>query len=142
MIAQVPVHCFSITSIKTEPAVFIFWMLYFQRIPLSDNLEITTVISVVVSCGGPKKFPVHRFGVVIFTFSVGLTTFFESRVVFNPGLGGVRGVVSAIISHEQTHLGFQLFQFLVIAYLLLSIKTESAVFIFWMLYFQRTTLSD
>ena len=38
---------------KTESAVFIFWLLYFQRIPLSDYLEITT--SVVVSCGGPKK---------------------------------------------------------------------------------------
>ena len=38
---------------KTESAVFIFWMLYFQRIPLSDDLEITT--SVVVPCGGPKS---------------------------------------------------------------------------------------
>ena len=27
------------------------WMLYFERIPLSDNLEITT--SVVAACGGP-----------------------------------------------------------------------------------------
>ena len=52
---------------KTETAVFNFWMLYFQRIPLSDNLEIK--ISVVVPCGGPKRLPVHRFSVVIFTFS-------------------------------------------------------------------------
>ena len=27
---------------------------------------------------------------------------FESRVALNPGLGGVRDVASAIISHEQT----------------------------------------
>ena len=46
---------------KTESTVFIFWMLYFERIP-----EITTI---VVPCGGPKTLPVHRFGVVIFTFS-------------------------------------------------------------------------
>ena len=30
---------------KTESAVFIFWMLYFQRIPLSYNLYINTIIS-------------------------------------------------------------------------------------------------
>ena len=53
---------------KTESAVFNFSiMLFIQRIPLSDNLDITT--SVVVSCGGRKKGPVHRFGVVVFTFS-------------------------------------------------------------------------
>ena len=28
---------------KTESAGFIFWMLYFQRIPLSDNIEIDNV---------------------------------------------------------------------------------------------------
>ena len=48
---------------KTESAVFIFLMLLFQRIPLSDKLEIET--SVVVSCGGPKRLPVHRFSVVM-----------------------------------------------------------------------------
>ena len=52
---------------KTESAVLIFCMLYFQRTPLSDNLEIAT--SVVVSCGGPNSQPVHRFSVVIFIFS-------------------------------------------------------------------------
>ena len=29
---------------------------------------------------------------------------FESRVAINPGLGGVRDIVSAIISHEQTRV--------------------------------------
>ena len=45
---------------------------------------------------------------------------FESRVALNPGLGGMRDVASAVISHEQTQY-----------------KTESAVFKLWMLYFQR-----
>ena len=38
---------------KIESTVFIFLMLYFQRI-LSDSLEITT--SVVVPCGGFKTY--------------------------------------------------------------------------------------
>ena len=90
---------------KTESAVFIFWMLYFQRILLSDNLKITT--SIVVPCGGPKRFPVHRLSAVIFTFSGPLGLYsrvhncFESRVALNPGLCGVMDVASAIISHEQ-----------------------------------------
>ena len=35
--------------------------------PVSDNLEITT--SVVLSCGGSKGLPVHRFDAVLFTCS-------------------------------------------------------------------------
>ena len=59
--------------------------------------------------------PVHRYSVVNFTFSCPLglldsTLLFGSRVAFNPGLraalnpglGGVRDVAPAIISHEQT----------------------------------------
>ena len=59
--------------------------------------------------------PVHGYSVVNFTFSgpLGLldsTLLFGSRVEFNPGLraalnpglGGVRDVAPAIISHEQT----------------------------------------
>ena len=45
---------------------------------------------------------------------------FESRVALKPGQSGVRDVAFAIISRE----------------------IESAVFIFWMLYFQRIPLSD
>ena len=51
--------------------------------------------------------PAHRYSVVIFTFS-GLLGLQGSifclviRVALNPGLGGVRDVTSAIISHEQT----------------------------------------
>ena len=48
---------------KTKSAVFNLSMLYFQRTPFSDNLEVTT--SVVVPCGGPKARPVHFFSVVI-----------------------------------------------------------------------------
>ena len=40
---------------KTESSVFNFWMMSFQKTPISDNLEITT--SVVVPCGDPKKYP-------------------------------------------------------------------------------------
>ena len=69
-------------------------------------LEITT--AVVVSCGGLKSLPVHRFSVVNFTFSGPLGQdsrvqhLFDSRVSLNPGLGGVRDVASASIPHEQT----------------------------------------
>ena len=49
---------------KTKSAFFIFWVLDFQRISLSDNLEIT--LSVVIYCRGPKNIPVHRCSVVIF----------------------------------------------------------------------------
>ena len=92
---------------KTESAVFKLWMLYFQRIFFTDYLETTT--AVVVPCGGPKNLRVHRYSVVNFTFSGllglwGSTRLFESRVALNPGLGGVRDVASAIISHEQTQL--------------------------------------
>ena len=40
LVAPVPGHCLPFTN----------WILYFKRISLSDNLEIT--ISAVVSCGG------------------------------------------------------------------------------------------
>ena len=51
--------------------------------------------------------PAHRYSVVIFTFSgllglQGSFFLFSNRVALNPGLGGVRDVTSAIISHEQT----------------------------------------
>ena len=56
-----------------------------------------------------KGFSVHQYSVVVFTFSGplglwGSTLFFGNRVMINPGLGGVRDVASAIISHEQTHV--------------------------------------
>ena len=81
-------------SIRTESAVFKLWTLYFQRIHLTDYLEITT--AVVVS-------PYSYF----FTLSgplglKGSTLLFGSRVALNPGLGGVSDVASAVISHEQT----------------------------------------
>ena len=31
-----------------------------------------------------------------------IQNFFGNRLAFNPGLGGVRDIVSTIISHEQT----------------------------------------
>ena len=40
---------------NTESSVFIFWVLYFQRITLLDNLEIATFV--VVSFDGRKKYP-------------------------------------------------------------------------------------
>ena len=45
-----------------------------------------------------------RTSSVICTFSgpVGFNILFGNRVELNPGLGGVRDVASAIISHEQT----------------------------------------
>ena len=51
-----------------------------------------------------KSIPIHRYSVVIFTFSgpLGLldsTRLFENRAALNPGLGGVRDFASAIISH-------------------------------------------
>ena len=51
--------------------------------------------------------PPHRYSVVIFTFPgllglQGSFFLFSNRVGLNPGLGGVRDVTSAIISHEQT----------------------------------------
>ena len=55
---------------KTECTVFNFWALYFQRIPFIDYLDITT--AVVVPCGVPKSLPVHRYGAVIYSASLGL----------------------------------------------------------------------
>ena len=51
-----------------------------------------------------KCLPVHRYSVIIFTFSgpLGLydsTILFQNRVALNPALGGLRDVASAIISH-------------------------------------------
>ena len=50
--------------------------------------------------------PAHLYSVVIFTFSglLGLqgSIFCLVTETLNPGLGGVRDVTSAIISHEQT----------------------------------------
>ena len=48
----------------------------FRRIPLSNNVEITTFY--VVPCGGLKMLPIHRFGYVKFTFS-GLLGLYDSR---------------------------------------------------------------
>ena len=50
---SVPDHCLSF---------------YFPKDLLLDYIEITT--AVVAQCGGPKNLPVHRYSVVIFTFSV------------------------------------------------------------------------
>ena len=91
---------------NTESAVFIIWMLHFQRTPFSYNLEITT--SVVVPCGCSKTLPLNLFSVVIFTvhllilWDCGIHNFLESRVALNTGLGGVVIVAYGIISHEQT----------------------------------------
>ena len=89
-------------SIRTESAVFKLWTLYFQRIHLTDYLEITT--AVVMLCGGPKKVSPYSY---FFTLSgplglKGSRLLFGSRVALNPGLGGVSDVASAVISHEQT----------------------------------------
>ena len=87
---------------KTESAVFIFWMLHFQRIP--NNKEITT--SIVVPCGGPKKVSPYINLVLLYLhflvlWDCRIHNLFESRVALNPGLGGMRDVASAIIFHEQ-----------------------------------------
>ena len=75
---------------KTEFPVFIFWMLYFQRIPFSDNLEITT--SVVVPFGGPQKISPYIDLVLLYLHFLLLWgrrihNVFESKVALNPGLG-------------------------------------------------------
>ena len=90
---------------KTESAVFKLWMLYFQRISFSDYLEITTAVD--VPCGGHKKVSPYIDIVLIFLHFLVLWDcrvqhLFGSRVVLNPGIGGVRDVASTIISHEQT----------------------------------------
>ena len=51
---------------QTESAVFKLDAV-FPKDLLSDYLE--TTITVVVPCGSPKKSPVDRYSVVIFTFS-------------------------------------------------------------------------
>ena len=52
---------------KAESGVFKLWMLYFQRIPYSDYLEIAR--TVVVRVAAVKRLPVHRHSDVIFIFS-------------------------------------------------------------------------
>ena len=48
---------------KTESAVFENWMMYFQRIPSLDKLEIKTYF--VVPCGGRNILPVYRFSLAV-----------------------------------------------------------------------------
>ena len=84
---------------KTESSVLKLWMLYLQRIVFTDYLETTT--AVVVPCGGPKSLPVHRYSVVIFTFSIPLglwdsTRLFESRVALKTGLNRLNKTESAL----------------------------------------------
>ena len=85
-----------------------FWFLFNSS---QGTFEIAMFCLYIIMC----FLPVHRYSVVNFTFSgpLGLldsTLLFGSRVAFNPGLraalnpglGGVRDVAPAIISHEQT----------------------------------------
>ena len=55
-----------------------------------------------MQCGGLKK---SRYSIVMFTFLVlwdcRVQHLSESRVALNPGLGDVRDVASAIISHDS-----------------------------------------
>ena len=85
-----------------------------------------------------KSLTVHRCSVVIFTFAGPLGMWvqhlFESRVALNLGLGGVKNVASAIISHEWTASAV----FKNVASAIISHEwTASAVFKLWILYFQR-----
>ena len=70
-----------------------------QIIKRSQQLSLCRMAAV-------KRLPVHRYSVVIFTFSdpLGLwdSHLVENCVSLNLGLGGVRDVVSSSISHEQT----------------------------------------
>ena len=84
---------------NTESAVFKLYMLYFQRILFTDNLETTIAVARLTAL---KRLPVHRYVVVILTFSVPLRLCYLRAVALNSGLGGVRDVAYAIISHEQT----------------------------------------
>ena len=89
-------------DLKNESAVYKLWVLYFQRISFqivwrSQELSLCNVAAL-------KSISVHRYSVVIFLHFLLLwdCRLFESRVALNPGLGRVRDVASAIISHEQT----------------------------------------
>ena len=84
---------------NTESAVFKLYMLYFQRILFTDNLETTIAVARLTAL---KRLHVHRYVVVILTFSVPLRLCYLRAVALNSGLGGVRDVAYAIISHEQT----------------------------------------
>ena len=54
------------TENKTESAVFKLYMLYFQRIPFTDNLETTTVKQLsLCPFGGPTTSPRTSISVVI-----------------------------------------------------------------------------
>ena len=86
---------------KIEPAVFKLWMLYFQRISFQiiyriQQLSLCSVValkSVVI---------ILLFLHFLVLWDCRVQHLFESRVALNPGLGGMRDVASAIISHEQT----------------------------------------
>ena len=92
---------------QIESVVFKLWMLISPTDLFSDYLDITT--SVVVPCGGPKNYPRMSIQCCYFYMSWSLGGpdcrvhyLFGNRVAFNLGLGSVRDVASAIISHEQT----------------------------------------
>ena len=84
-------------------------MLYYQRISVqiikrAQQLSLYHVVAI-------HRHPVRPHGVVIYIYiyifmfwsfgTVGFDTFFLGiKVSLNPGLGGVRDVASAIISHE------------------------------------------
>ena len=80
---------------QTESAVFKLWILHFQMIYF---YIIQIIKAVVLSCGGPKSLPVHRYYVIMFTFSGPMgckVLLFVNRVALNTGLG-VRDVASAL----------------------------------------------
>ena len=85
---------------QTQSAVFKIWMLYFQRIPLSDYLngDHKRALS-LCSVAAIKNLPVHQYSIVIFTFPGPLrlcgSTLNRKTESLNLGLGGS-------ISHEQT----------------------------------------
>ena len=64
---------------KTESAVFKLYMLYFQRILFTDNLETTTAVVVPV-LAALRRLPEHRYSVVILTFS-GLLGLYGSTLI-------------------------------------------------------------
>ena len=77
----------------------------FPKDLISAYLEITT--AVLVPCGGPKISPCTSIIVLLYLYFLvvwdcRIQHLLESRVELNPGLGVVRDVASAIISHEQT----------------------------------------
>ena len=78
-------------------------MLYFQRIPFSDNLESTT--SVVVPCGGPEKgAPYIDLALQYYiAWSSGTVGFNIERISDQPGARRREGCrIAPIISQKQT----------------------------------------